>query len=171
MIMSEYINTASGSVVSESIYQKGIDSGFFNADEWVEGDSNAVGKKFDLGKPDWSLLPISAIDEVVKVFTLGSQKYGRENWKKVDDGVFRYLSAAYRHLSSYKLYLETGEECYLYDDESGLHHLSHAATNLLFIIWMDQNGHHIFSQNAVPSWWLKKQKDLIAKSLENFLEE
>ncbi len=115
-------------------------------DDWVDKDDVGRGRKFDTGKPQWSLIPASELEDVAKVFTMGAEKYGRENWKKVEDGMFRYFDAMQRHISEYKLYMETGDESHLFDSESGLHHLSHAVTNALFLMWLDNNDGHVWLQ-------------------------
>lgn len=91
------------------------------------------GKKFDTGKPSYTLLPFPAITEVVKILMFGEQKYGRDNWQKVPNARQRYLDACLRHCISYC----EGET---YDPESGKHHLAHAVCCLLFILWFDLTG-------------------------------
>ena len=39
------------------------------------------GIKFDDNKPDYSLIPPNALEDVVKVLTIGAKKYDRHNWK------------------------------------------------------------------------------------------
>lgn len=85
-------------------------------------------RKHDGGKPRLDLLPFMAVTEVGKVMTFGAQKYGDNNWREAKpDQYHRYEAAAYRHLFAYS----QGE---LIDPESGLPHLAHAATNLLFLL-------------------------------------
>jgi hypothetical protein len=86
-----------------------------------------VGVKFDNGKPDYSLLPFYALDEIVKALTYGAKKYSRDNWRKVPEFHYRYLAAAFRHVTSYA----RGET---FDPESGLHHLSHAIVSLMYLV-------------------------------------
>lgn len=86
-----------------------------------------VGIKHDGDKPDYSLLPFHALDEVVRTLTYGAKKYSRDNWKKVPDFHRRYLSAAFRHITAHA----RGE---LFDPETGLHHLSHAIVSLMYIV-------------------------------------
>ncbi len=57
-----------------------------------------VGIKADDNKRRYDLLPLEAIDEVVKVLTFGAGKYGAENWRKIEHGKARYFAAALRHL-------------------------------------------------------------------------
>jgi|AntAceMinimDraft_11_1070367.scaffolds.fasta_scaffold03986_2 hypothetical protein len=85
------------------------------------------GVKYDNDKPDYTLLPFNAVDEVVKVLTFGAKKYDRHNWKKVDNLHLRYQAAAYRHMTAYS----KGE---VIDGESGLPHLAHAVCCLLFLM-------------------------------------
>ena len=86
------------------------------------------GKKYDQGKPDYSLVPYASLDEVVKVLTHGANKYGRFNWELVE--AHRYEAATMRHFSAYM----QGEKL---DPESGIPHLAHAITSLLFMLEFD----------------------------------
>jgi hypothetical protein len=86
------------------------------------------GIKYDGDKPDYSLVPFQAMDEVVKVLTYGAAKYDRFNWEKVEPR--RYQAAALRHISAYM----QGEKI---DPESGINHLAHAACSLLFLTDFD----------------------------------
>lgn len=121
--------------------------------DWVDKDDAGKGRKYDTGKPDWGLVPADELEDVVKVFTMGSEKYGRENWKSVENGMFRYYGAMMRHIKSYKRYMETGDKEELYDSESGLHHLAHAMTNAIFLMWLDNNVAHKFKEGDKPNWW------------------
>lgn len=60
------------------------------------------GKKYDQGKPMYNLLPADALEEVVKVLTVGAIRYNepidQENWRLVDNPQTRYFAAAQRHL-------------------------------------------------------------------------
>jgi hypothetical protein len=86
------------------------------------------GIKYDGEKPDYSLVPFQAMDEVVKVLTYGAAKYDRFNWEKVEPR--RYQAAALRHISAYM----QGEKI---DPESGINHLAHAVCSLLFLTDFD----------------------------------
>jgi len=85
------------------------------------------GVKWDRGKPDYSLLPWGALEEVVRVLSYGAEKYSRDNWRRVPDMKNRYLAAALRHTSSWA----RGEER---DRESHLPHLAHAIVSLMFLL-------------------------------------
>lgn len=88
------------------------------------------GIKYDKMKDRWDLVPFNELKEVVEVITYGANKYSDDNWKKVS--IERYFSALMRHITTYK----TGE---IIDKESKKNHLAHAITNLLFIMWHENN--------------------------------
>ena len=89
-------------------------------------------RKFDGDKLSWDLLPIEPIERVVEILTYGAKKYAPESWQSVRPFSRRYYAAAMRHLSAWR----QGE---IVDEESGLDHLAHAACNLLFLMWGDDN--------------------------------
>jgi len=88
------------------------------------------GRKFDGDKPDFSLMPPHALEDVAQVLTYGAKKYDRDNWKKVFDAKNRYFAAAQRHLWA----LRRDEK---HDPETGIHHAAHAIASLMFIIELD----------------------------------
>jgi hypothetical protein len=90
-----------------------------------------LGVKFDSNKPQWSLLPFEALEEVVEVLTSGAQKYAPDNWKYVPNADARYMDAAFRHMAQYM----QGEQ---HDEETGNNHLAHAVCCLLFKLWFDR---------------------------------
>lgn len=83
------------------------------------------GIKFDGDKRDFTLLPWSSVEEIVKVLEFGARKYHRDNWKKVASD--RYVKAAFRHLVAYS----QGE---INDQESGLPHMAHLGCCVLFLL-------------------------------------
>lgn len=85
------------------------------------------GEKHDFGKPILGAVPAWAELEIAKVLAFGAQKYSRGNWAKVENLQERYMDAALRHLNA----VRRGESL---DDESGLHHLAHAACCVLFML-------------------------------------
>ena len=87
--------------------------------------------KFDAGKLRYGLIPPEATEELAKVLTYGAKKYKSNNWKKAED-FSRYIDALYRHLEAWR----GGQE---FDEESGLSHLSHALTNIAFLIWEEKH--------------------------------
>ena len=84
------------------------------------------GRKDDAGKLDWSLLPVEAMDDVIRTLMVGAGRYGRENWRNVPGGYERYLAAAYRHITA----IHKGEDL---DPDDGLPHAAHAVCCLLFL--------------------------------------
>lgn len=94
------------------------------------GEDVKEGKKFDSGKPRWSLLPEGAVASIVDVLEAGAIKYAPNNWQLVPDGKTRYYDAAMRHIEAWR----TGE---MNDPETGLPHLAHAGCCLMFLGWLD----------------------------------
>ena len=95
--------------------------------KWREAAAQPKGTKHDTDKPDYSLLPFAALDELVKVLTYGAKKYSRDNWRAVPDFKHRYLAAALRHIGAHA----RGEEK---DPETGYLHLAHATATLMFLV-------------------------------------
>jgi hypothetical protein len=87
------------------------------------------GLKFDTGKPRYDLLVWPHVEDIAKVMTMGAAKYAPGNWVHVEGGKDRYFAAAMRHLLAYR----AGERA---DAESGLPHLAHAATNMMFLSYL-----------------------------------
>lgn len=93
------------------------------------------GTKYDGGKSRVDLIPARELLQIGDVLAFGATRYAPDNWKQVPDGKARYLAATLRHLYKHM----SGE---LLDTEpypdgrpgSGLSHLAHAATSLLFLM-------------------------------------
>lgn len=82
--------------------------------------------KRDGGKPRLTLIPLQILYGIAEVREYGTRKYkDPENWKRVEPQ--RYRDAAYRH---WLAYLSDPEGR---DEESGLPHLWHCATNIAFL--------------------------------------
>tara|TARA_B110000495_G_C23021751_1_gene606280 strand:+ start:231 stop:530 length:300 start_codon:yes stop_codon:yes gene_type:complete len=86
-----------------------------------------TGIKYDSEKPDYSLIPPNALEDVAKVLTHGAQKYDRNNWQHLEDLDNRYFAAAQRHLWA----LRRGETS---DPETGIHHAAHAICCMMFMV-------------------------------------
>ena len=86
-------------------------------------------KKYDKGKPKWSMLPFAQVEQILRIVEFGAEKYGKDNWQTCKEPE-RYIDAAFRHLIAYA----SGNKK---DSESGKSHLAHCACNLLFLMWMD----------------------------------
>ena len=91
------------------------------------------GVKYDEDKMRPSLLPMEALQEVIKVLTYGSKKYADDNWKIVPDAHKRYKDASMRHLMAYFAHQQN-------DEETGMSHLAHCICCLLFMLWFDLKG-------------------------------
>lgn len=87
---------------------------------------NSVAKDVE-GKPRLTLVPTGIIWAIAKAREYGVKKYGDpDNWRKVDPQ--HYRDAAYRHWLKY-IDDPSGK-----DEESGLPHLAHVATNVAFLL-------------------------------------
>lgn len=88
-------------------------------------------KKYDEDKPALHLMPCRAEEQVGRVLTYGAQKYGADNWDKGgEDGKDRYIGAALRHINAFR-------QGKVLDEESGIHHLAHAAASIMFALEID----------------------------------
>lgn len=83
------------------------------------------GVKFDQGKLRVDLLSVPAMEGTAAVLTHGANKYGERNWEK-GLAYSRCYAAVLRHLFAWW----KGEDL---DRESGMHHLHHAACELMFL--------------------------------------
>lgn len=92
-----------------------------------------VGKKNDFKdeKLRWDLLPLKEIEEIVKVYTAGSKKYGDNTWQKLPNGMARYRAALLRHLVEY----EKGNTV---DEETGCKHLAQVAWNAIAMLYLSE---------------------------------
>ena len=108
--------------------------------------AEAFGIKFDADKPQMNLLfqeVPTALIKVSECLSVGEKKYGRGNWKAVDNLEDRYLAALTRHLTAYY----QGEKV---DAESGKSHLAHVAVNALFLL--DSEGRSTDKKQYLKKW-------------------
>lgn len=89
-----------------------------------------AGKKFDTGKLRYDLIPAKCLEQIAKILTFGAEKYGENNWQKLEDAKNRYYAALERHQQAKR----QGEQ---YDKESGLLHSAHVAVNAIFMLYLD----------------------------------
>lgn len=98
-------------------------------------DINKQGVKFDHGKFKWSewlgidsfhLVPVEGVKAVATILGIGARKYAPRNWEQGMDWS-RPTDAAIRHINAWW----GGEDK---DQDTGEHHLWHAATNIFFLI-------------------------------------
>jgi hypothetical protein len=92
-------------------------------------------------KPRFSLLPISALQEVMHVMGYGAKKYAEHNYSKGERNT-TYTDAAHRHLLAYQM----GENI---DLESNRHHLAHAVACILMGLDNELNGVSIEGRNPI----------------------
>jgi len=91
----------------------------------------ATGRKDDKDKVQLDLIEPSFIMGVGKVLTKGAEKYGKNNWQKLDDAADRYYAAIMRHLMAWRM----GEKS---DEDSGLNPMYHIAANAMFLAHLDE---------------------------------
>ena len=101
------------------------------------------------GKLRWELLPLAEIEDIVKVYHAGAEKYGPNKWQDLPDGFERYRAAANRHIMQYM----KGEKI---DKETGCYHLAQAAWNMIAMLYYDKHG---------------KGKDFSKLKTERFIEK
>lgn len=108
-----------------------------SAVEWDAEECNHadMGAKDDImdGKLRWDLLPMEEIEDIVRLYTRGAEKYTPNGWKEVENGFERYRAALMRHMMSY-----IKEE--RYDQETGINHLVAVAWNAIAMLWFDKHG-------------------------------
>lgn len=78
-------------------------------------------------KPAISLIPATSLVHIADAFGDGAAKYGPANWRNDPVSVTTYADAALRHLFAWFDGEETAED-------SGVHHLAHAAACLCIIM-------------------------------------
>lgn len=86
-----------------------------------------TGRRFNKGKRRWRNVPMFILRGLIDVGAYGEEKYDTYNFLKglpVSDT----LDSAMRHIDAFQDPDQSD-----YDEESGLHHLFHAAWNLLII--------------------------------------
>lgn len=75
----------------------------------------------------WDLLPLNEIEDIVEVYTKGSEKYGENTWQNLENGLQRYKAALLRHLVEF----EKGNEV---DSNTGCKHLAQVAWNAIAML-------------------------------------
>lgn len=89
--------------------------------------------RFGVAKPPLGLLPAPAVAHVAMAFADGDRKYGRANWREKPVTWSTYDNAARRHIALY----ESGET---HAQDSGVHHLAHAAACLMILVDAEEAG-------------------------------
>lgn len=105
---------------------------YAKAAEWLKADSSNQEAKADAGKPRLTLVPRQIIFDVARVreYAVDHKYKDPDNWKRVE--VERYRDAAYRHFMAYL------DDPHGVDEESGLSHLAHLATNIAFLCELER---------------------------------
>lgn len=89
--------------------------------------------KFDQDKIDWSILPIGASEEIIKVFKFGEAKYARGNFLEGDGLEYsRVINSLLRHVHAFM----RGEDL---DPETGISHIAHAGCNIYMLLTYELN--------------------------------
>lgn len=113
----------------------------------IKNQKPTGGTKSDSGKAPWDLLPWDAVAEVVRVLQFGATKYAARNWEK---GLShsRVFAATQRHLIAFFQMREDR------DPETGIHHLAHAACEVLFALAFAVRGRRDLDDRpgAPPAW-------------------
>ena len=112
-----------------------------------------MGKKFDLGKLDWGIIPPESLEPAIRVFMFGEKKYGRNNWLTPNErGEYltrlRITNAMKRHQAE----IDKGN---LVDDESGEFHSAHLACGALMQSYMEEKRLWVpvdVKKNEEPFW-------------------
>ena len=90
------------------------------------GDVNSANKgtaaRYNGGKVDLSLIPLSTLEDEARVWMYGKEKYAAWNWTKGMPWSVP-MACALRHLAAF----QRGEDV---DAESGLPHIAHVMCNL-----------------------------------------
>jgi len=92
----------------------------------------------------WDLIDAEWTTKLAEVYTYGAKLYEDNNWQQVESD--RYYAALNRHIDKYAINK-------LFDEESGLHHLYHAAWNCIALMWFE-------SHTPIPEPILKTARKL-----------
>ena len=90
-----------------------------------------VGHKNDDGKVRFDLVEPEFEEGIARTLMVGAEKYGPNNWQKVDDAENRYYAALRRHINAWR----KGEKN---DPEDDVSHLAHAACNIMFLMHFER---------------------------------
>lgn len=88
----------------------------------VNSSAKGSGARYNDGKPDYSLIPLSTLEDEARVWSYGKNKYAAWNWAKGMPWSVP-LACALRHLAAW----QNGEDI---DPESGQPHLAHVMCNI-----------------------------------------
>ncbi len=96
----------------------------------VNSNEKGSGARYNVGKPDLSIIPLSTLEGEARVWEYGAKKYSRDNWKKGMQWSVPFASLM-RHLAAW----QSGEDL---DEETKLSHLAHAMCNLRMLTYYSE---------------------------------
>jgi hypothetical protein len=100
---------------------------------WPDHNNTPAPVKHDSSKLDWSLIPMEALEPVVRVLEFGKKKYSAWNWSEGSGFKYtRVISATLRHIFEWI----RGRDL---DPETNESHLAHAVCNLIFLLYYIQH--------------------------------
>lgn len=120
-------------------------------------ETKGVKNDFKDKKLRWDLLPLQEIEDIVKVYTAGADKYGDNNWQNLENGYQRYKAALLRHLLEY----EKGNE---FDHETNCRHLAQVAWNAISMLYFSK---HIKDHKDQINNLVKEMDNRILKQVDN----
>ncbi|MHA1815977.1 MAG: dATP/dGTP diphosphohydrolase domain-containing protein [Candidatus Heimdallarchaeaceae archaeon] len=103
-----------------------------SAEEEAQMGQDTAGR-FSTGKIRFDLCAPWSMDQIAQVYTYGTIKYDDDNWWKGLKWKKDVLGCIFRHVWKWV----RGE---VLDDESGLHHLAHAAWNCIALMEYERCG-------------------------------
>ena len=126
----------------------------------VKSNKKGSGARYNTGKPDFSLIPLSTLEDEAKVWEYGKRKYAAWNWAKGMDWSIPY-ACAMRHLSAW----QSGENI---DTESGQPHLAHVACNIRMLILYSKT--YPEGDDRPPKEYMAKRltKEELKKEMDRF---
>ena len=108
------------------------DTDIFGVLDVLEEPQSEQAKRYNEGKPQWSLVHYKSLEPMVRVLEFGCEKYDRDNWKK-GMPTYKILESMQRHLAA----LMDGEQ---FDSETGISHMGHIQCNAMFYNYNTKNG-------------------------------
>lgn len=119
--------------------------------------TKSIKNDFKDKKLRWDLLPLQEIEDVVKVYTAGAEKYGDNNWQNLENGYQRYKAALFRHLLEYEKGIDV-------DPETNCLHLAQVAWNAIAMLYFSK---HITDRRDQIENLVKAMDDRILKQVDD----
>ena len=86
-----------------------------------------IAARHNAGKTEWCLMPFEAVEQIVRVLSVGARKYAVDNWQRGNQWTDTYNSLM-RHLVAWR----NGEDR---DPESGELHMAHIGCNVVLLLF------------------------------------